>query len=186
MIKIKKVLFSLVFTFFLVSSTYAINWDDVINQYVTIIAWTNEEFEIPSWYDLYVENASVTVDAWWTTDINVYDSWSLMYSWEFPEWNTFWTYNIIFRETLNIDNVWSKNASVIYYWYLFKEWTNLNVWPNNEVSENWWVIPDEEFMRQDELYQFYELELTALMLLLIIQVTRKLSFRKKLTLNSFK
>jgi hypothetical protein len=152
------IIFLLVFSLF-TSKSYAINWDNLINNFISIPSLNTEIYNVPDWFDLYVEKASVNVSLWWSTDIEVYDWSNLSYKWEFPEWFNIWEYNLVFRDSLEIRNLGWKDADIIYYWYLFKEWTNLSIWIDWNISENWWIIPDAEFMRQDELYQFYELEL---------------------------
>ena len=164
------------FLFFLMFwKTFAVNWDDVINNYVAIpISW-DSDYVIPIWYDLFVQNANIIVPLQVnpsdTIELEVYDWVILKFQWEFIEWSHLGTYNMVFRDNLEIFNLWDTEDWIIYNWYLFLEGTEVDIIPGNDFIE---PIASESFYA----YWFSALTTFILIFLTIVFIIRLLNIWK--------
>ena len=94
-----------------------------------------------------------------------------------------WTTDWVFQDTF----FWPSSLSY-FEWYTSKIWANTETTITTAplLADNWWIQPEYEFLRQNELYNFYEIELTALLLLTLMVFVKKYSFWWRTTLKSFK
>ena len=163
------------------SVTYAINWDNLINEQINLNWWFTSDFVVPTWYDLYIENIEIRSSSTWWVDLTFTDSWSVKYIWNYENLEIITNYWIVFNETLSIENTWLTTADIFYVWYLFQEWTEINNKLNDTIIwENGAIKQEYEFLRQNELFNFYKIEFTALLLLTLVVFLRKITFRKKI------
>jgi hypothetical protein len=168
----------------------AINWDYIVNEYIEISSSDTETFIIPDWYDLFIKTAIIIVDNWGWGDlsslIEITDWGITSFKWTYPEGESLWEYNLVFTDDITINNLWTLDISVLFTWYFFTEWSVIDINSNELISENGSRTPEYEFLRQNELYSFYVMELTFLLFFSILVILRKYSFQRKYTLSSFK
>jgi len=171
---IKKIIFTFLFLLFNTLSVHAIDSDNIINSSFSISTLSTQTYTIPTWYDFYLTNLSYS--STWSTDLSFSDSWSLIIQRNSLESESL---SLIFRETFSVYNWTLWTIWVFYSWYLVETWIDIATWIDSDVSKNWNVKQEYEFLRQNELYNFYSMELTLLLLLTIIIVLQKFTFSKR-------
>lgn len=182
---------TLLITFLIVSmlfktGAYAINTDEYVNIYVSVEALTSETFEIPVGYDLFVENATIineedVVPPTILVYLNVYDDITLNYSGVFLEGETFGEYNLLFKDSLIIENVGDKDAGVLYVWYLIEEGRSIDEILNKSDS---WI--NKSIFDEATLLEIYEYEgIIMIFILLYTFFMRVIGARRKRKVISF-
>ena len=181
----KMILIFLVF-FLTLWNTFAINWDDIITHTSTIIAWNESEDVIDVWYDWIVDTVYISSEI--EAHIQIFDDLTLLFDGVVSD-GVIFEETFIVRDTFRIVNHDNKDISFFHSWYRFIEWTDVNfVWipTDTVIKDNWWMLQEYEFLRQNELFNFYQIELTALLLLTMMVFLKKYSFWWRTTLKSFK
>ena len=161
------------------NSSYAINGDDIISHTSVILAWQESEDIIDIWYDWVITTLYITCDL--SAEIEIYDGTHLVFHGILADWVVF-NEQFVVRDTFKIVNADNKDISFYHSWYRFIEWTDISLnWISSDtlINDNGSLKQEYEFLRQNELFSFYEMELTALLLLTILVILWKYSFSNK-------
>jgi len=172
----KKILISfLIFIFTWFSSVFAISWDDYVSNYV-FLDWKDfKEFVVPAWKDFLLQSVHISIKWRWTELVTFSDSWSILLNEEYRKWEYDLFPNSIYRDSVWIETDWrnSNKIEVLYKWYLFLEWVDVVINKSDSIWTNWAKIQEYEFLRQNELFNFYQVELSFLLFLTIVIIINK-------------